>query len=79
LAQEFGHDQDDCQFRQTMGSGLGAELLREHGLHPGDLQTFSHATMAGAEAAYYVVVPGGEAASAQALLKVNGYERHVVS
>lgn len=51
--------------------------LRENGLHPGDLQTVSHATLAGAEASYYVVVPAGEAAAARALLDDNGYGKHL--
>ena len=66
-----------ASFGRQWEADLAIAFLRENGLHPGDLQIFSHATLAGAEAAYYVVVPAGEAEAARTLLAGNGYGNHL--
>lgn len=66
-----------ASFGRQWEADLAIAFLRENDLHPGDLQTFSHATLAGAEGSYYVVVPTGEAAAARTLLADNGYGNHL--
>lgn len=64
-------------FGKQWEADLAIALLKENALHPADLQTFSHATLAGAEQAYHVSVPEGEVQEAVALLKAHGHEQNV--
>ena len=66
-------------FARQWEADLAIAWLREQGLHPADLQVFSHAsTGAGADQVYRVTVPEGEAAAAVALLEAQGYGKNVV-
>lgn len=64
-------------FGKQWDADLAIAVLSQNGLHPDDLRTASHVTIAGAEQAYYVTVPESEAEAAVALLKANGYEKNV--
>ncbi len=47
-------------------------FLRSEGLHPVDINTSSHFSLAGADIEFRIEVPAGEADAARALLK--GYD-----
>lgn len=59
--------------RTQSEADLAISLLRSMGLHPMDLQTSPHITLAGAELSYRVEVPEAEAAQARQILTEAGY------
>jgi hypothetical protein len=64
-------------FGKQVDADLAIALLRGNGFHPPDLRTSPHATLFGAEQAYYVTVPESEAKQAIDLLEAEGYEKNV--